>query len=196
MKEQLMNYWRQLAAMPGSDSPLLRWGVLSVAVIMFWGLILEPYQAWSDMRKEMLQSQLHKVERLRGLQHSAKDWSQASQDYSAAIEKTRPVFLQAASYAMAQSELSSYVIAMAGTAHLKLDSQRLLDMELVESMGEQVAVYLRVRGKLADMLAFVDAVAQADKLVLLDDLYIGVDTYGKATMQFKAFSFRPLAAGL
>jgi len=190
---QLNAYWRQLAAMPGSDSPLLRWGLLLVAVIMFWALIFEPYQAWSELCKDVLQSQIHKVETLRGLQLSSTAWAQTKKDYSAAIEVTRPLFFQTASYAMAQSELSSYLITMVVASHLKLDSQRLLDMEPVELMGEQVAVYLRIRGNLADMLEFLDSIAQGKKLVLLDDLYIGVDNYGKATMQFKAFSFRLLA---
>jgi len=193
VKEQLTLYWRQLAAMPGSDSPLLRWGMLLAAVIMFWALVFEPYQAWSEMRKDMLQSQLHKVERLHGLQASAAAWTQARQDYSAVFEATQPLFFQAASYAMSQSDLSSYLLDMAVASHLKLDSQRLLDMEPVESMGEQVAVYLRMRGDLANMLTFVDAVARGSKLVLLDDLYIGVDPHGRATMLFKAYSFRPLA---
>ena len=194
MKAQLQSYWRQLSSMPGGDSPVVRWGVLLFAVIMIWALLFEPYQSWSEARKSMLQSQISKVERLRGLQASAAAWSQARKNYSAAIEAVQPRLFQAASYAMAQSELSAYIITMATKAHLKLDSQRLLDMEVDGLIGERVSVYLRMRGNLADMLAFLDTLTKGDKLVLLDDLYIGVDHLGKATMLFKAFSFRPLAA--
>jgi len=196
MKTQLLTYWRQLRALPGSDGPLLRWGVLTVAVVVAWAVIFEPYQVWSDMRKDVLRDQISKVERLRGLQASAAAWEQSSRGFTEALEVKRALFFQEASYAMAQSELSAYLQGLYVASHLKLDSQRLLDMEPAASMGEQVAVYFRMSGALADMLAFVDAVAQGKKLVLLDDLYINVDRFGKASMQFKAVSFRPLAAEL
>jgi len=193
VKAKLLTYWRQLAAMPGSDGPLLRWGLLVVAVVLFWAVLFEPYQAWSEMRKDLLHAQINKVERLRGLQASAAAWAQAKDDEAAALEATRPRLFQAASYAMAQSELSSYLQGIYVASHLQLDSQRLLDMEPVAQVGEKIAVYFRMRGALADMLGFVDAVARGEKLVLLDDLYIGVDRFGKATLQFKAVAFRPLA---
>jgi len=195
MKARLLTYWRQLAAMPGSDSPWLRWSLLVVAAVLFWAVLFEPYQAWSEMRKDMLQAQIGKIERLTGLQASAPAWAQARRDEAAALEATRPLLFQAASYAMAQSDLSAYLQGMYVAAHLQLDSQRLLDMEHVASVGEQVAIYFRMRGALADMLGFIDAVARGKKLVLLDDVYIGVDRFGKATLQFKALAFRPLAAG-
>jgi len=192
MKTRLLSYWHQFKALPGSDEPLLRWGLLLTILILVWALLFEPYQAWSDMRRDMLHTELARIDRLHGLQASAKAWAQADKDYTKAIEATRPLMFQAASYAIAQSALLDYLKGEYIAHHLTLVSQRLLDMEPVKGMGEQVAVYVRIKGKLADMLAFVDAAGQGKKLLLLDDLYIGVNTYGTAILQFKAVGFRPV----
>jgi len=192
MYNQLQSLMLRLRSAEGVDAPIVRWGVLLIISIILWNLLLIPYLEWREQKIEMVQMQVSKVERLRALSSVADQWQAAEVAFSNEAKKLAPLFFQASSYAVAQTDLLTLVHQYLGRFHLIIDSQRLLDAELVSGLGESVGLDLRMHGKLVDILAFVDALSHDSHLLNIDSLYIAKQGDDGAVLQVGLKGYRQL----
>jgi len=155
-----------------STSPLVRWGVLLIALIILWFGVVEPFLAWRSERFDALSNRIGKVERMVAMQQGAEVWIRAEQDYTEAMKAVGPLFIEGDSYAIAQSKFMALVRQQAGSFEMVVKSQHLRDSEPVPGLGEAVGVDLHLQGRLSDALALVDALVRAPRLLTIDSLYI------------------------
>ncbi len=185
----------RLQALPGADAPVVRWGVVVIVLILGWAVLITPYIEWRAQQRQLIDIRAGKAARILALEASAKVWQQASLTYGKDVKKIVEALFQGSSYAASQAALLKVIHDNLTKYHLSLGSQRLLDSKKEAHLGQRVAAYFRVRGTLADVLGFVDAVARDSKLIVLDRLYIGRGFGGKALLQFQATGFRLVSHG-
>jgi len=178
------------SSQPGMDEPLVRWGLLAIAMICFWSFLLLPYVDWHESRQNSIHLQSNKAAKILAFKASSKMWKESSEEHYKAVKLLTDALFQDSSYAAAQAALLKKVVGLMGSHHLILDSQRLLDADIEEGFGQRVAVVLRVRGEQADVMNFIDAIATSDKLIILDKMYMNREHGSSMLLQFQATSFR------
>jgi len=186
-------YVLQLRSMPGLEGPMVRWGIVGIVFILLWAMLFEPYLDWRTGQAAMLDSQAAKLERLQALTEASDSWKQADVVFKQRTENLKGLFFQGSSYAVSQTDLLQYIRKDIGKFHLVIESQRLLDAEPMPKIGEKAAIYLRLHGKLSDMLAFADALSRSPKLLSIDSLYIAKLRKDEALMQLELAAYRLLA---
>lgn len=66
-----------------------------------------------------------------------------------------------------------------------------MDADVEKNFGQRVGIFLRTQGSRDDILSFIDAVSSADKLIVLDKLYLGhAQVSADMMLQFQATGFR------
>jgi len=188
--EKMAEVFANLRSQPGMDEPLVRWGLLGILVICLWAFMLSPYLDWRDMRQSSIDMQAHKAMKTLALKAVSGAWKESSEQHRKVMETLTGALFQASSYASSQAALLNMMVALLQKHHLKLDSQRLLDVELEKNLGQRVGVFLRVQGSKADALTFIDAVSRSDKLVVLERLYVSSVQGSGVLLQFQATGFR------
>lgn len=186
----LLQQWSHLQSASAIDTPLVRWGVLAILLIMFWTLLLTPYLDWRDQQQSLIAAHAAKAARILSLQASAAQWRTAKQAHDKATVAMVNLLFPGSSYAASQATLLQIIYGYIKQFHLAVDSQRMIDAEPIQGVGQQVAIYFRVRGTMANTLGLIDAIAHHPKLLLLDHLYIGKERSGKTLLQFQANGFR------
>jgi len=172
MLELLNKISEQFAMRGDAVSPVVRWGVLLIALIILWFAMVEPFLVWRSERFDALSNRISKVERMVAMQQVAETWINAEQDFGEAIKAVGPLFIDGDSYAVAQSKLTALVRKQAASFHMTVKSQHLRDSEPVAGLGEAIGVDLNMQGKLADALALVDVLVRFPRLLTIDSLYI------------------------
>jgi len=180
-----------LRSQPGMDEPLVRWGLVISAAIILWAFAVMPYLDWRGMQQDLIETRVNKVLKLKALKSSSAAWKQAQTDTQKEMGQLSKAMFQGSSYADAQASVLKSVTSLLRAHHLKLDSQRLLDEVVDDVLGQKIGVFLRVSGKQLDVMHFMHAMAQLDKLIVLERLYINQQGGNKAMMlQFQASGFR------
>jgi len=184
-----------LRAQPGMDEPLVRWGMVLCAGIVFWAFIITPYLDWRDVQQSHIETGTNKALKLEALKLSSKEWKEAVDLHKKTMQTVSEAMFQDSSYAGAQALLLKTVTALVRSHHLTIDSQRLLDEIVEEKLVQKVGVMLRMHGKQLDIMNFIHAAAQTPKLITLENLYMNQPGVDKDMMlQFQAYGFR-LGAG-
>jgi len=193
MRTSLVKLWGDLRAQPGMDEPLVRWGLVVILLVFFWSFAVSPYIAWRDIRQNSMDIQAQKAAKVQGLKASSKAWKQSFAEHAKDMEPLTNALFQNASYAGAQASLLKMIVGLLQAHHLRLDSQRLLDAEIEKGFGQRIGVFLRAQGSRNDILSFIDAVSAANKLIVLEKLYVGGGQGSTDMMlQFQATGFRLL----
>jgi len=173
MKVSMAKWWGNLRSQPGMDEPLVRWGLLGIFLICFWFLAFAPYLDWREVRQSSIDMQALKAAKTQGLKASSEAWKQSFAQHAKGMEALASALFQDSSYAGAQATLLRMMVGLLQAHHLRLDSQRLLDADVEKHFGQRVGIFLRAQGSRDDILSFIDAVSSADKLIVLDKLYLG-----------------------
>ena len=190
MKEHALKIFANLRSQPGMDEPLVRWGLLGIAVICFWILIFSPYLDWRDLRQSAIGIQSNKAVKTLALKAVSETWKKSSEQHRKMVKILTEALFQGSSYASSQAALLNRMVGLLQEHHLTLDSQRLLDAEHEQGLGQRVAIFLRAEGSQVDVLSFIDAVARDDKLIVLDKLYLNRGGNALMMLQFQATGFR------
>ena len=172
MSEVVKKILAQLSVQSDSASPLVRWGILVIVLIILWFAMVEPFLIWRGERMDALSSRIDKVERMVAMQQGADTWIGAKQDYAEAMKDAGSLFIEGDSYAIVQGKFMALVRKQAGIYKMVVKSQHLRDSVVVPGLGEAVGVDLHLQGHLSDALAFVDALARSPRLLTIDSLYI------------------------
>jgi len=172
MSEAAKKILAQLSVQSDSASPLVRWGILVIVLIILWFAMVEPFLIWRGERMDALNRRIDKVERMVAMQQGADTWISAEQDYSKAMKAVGPLFIEGDSYAIVQGKFMALVRKQAGLHKLVVKSQHLRDRVVVPHLGEAVGIDLHLQGHLTDALAFIDALIRTPRLLTIDSLYI------------------------
>jgi len=191
MNAFMSKIWATIHAQPGMDEPLVRWGLVGIFLICFWFFALAPYLDWRDIRQSSIDMQALKAAKTLSLKASSKAWKQSFSQHEKSMGILTESLFHSSSYAGSQAALLRMMVGLLQAHHLQLDSQRLLDAGLEKKFGQRVGIFLRAQGSRDDILSFIDAVSSADKLIVLDKLYLGhAQVSADMMLQFQATGFR------
>lgn len=165
MKNKLLQRLR--AAWLQSDTPLVRWGIVVVGLILCWSLLVAPYLDWRQQRAELIRAHAQQAVKLRLLLASAPQWRQANQRAQQRLQQWLPRLFRNSSEAAAQADLVRLMLKTARKYHITLQSQRLLEPEQQGAL-RRIMAFMIFHGKRSDVLAFLDAAARLPQLVVLD----------------------------
>lgn len=169
--EQLKN---QLKTIEGSDSPIVRWGVLLSVYLIVQQWLIDPYFEWRDETLQQLEANQHQIDSLTALKNSEEKWRNALTKSEQAMTATGQAFITASSYALAQQTMYNQVQELITRFQLKIDSQRLQEAKPAP-FGEQIDLQLNLSGHLFDIISFLDALSSAEQVYRFEQLYISVN---------------------
>jgi Tfp pilus assembly protein PilO len=192
MLDLLRPYLKRFQALPGAEGVRLRWGIVLIGVIVVWAMLFVPYIDWRAHKIEWVNAQSAKLQRLQGLTKASASWKQADIDFQQELDTESTLFFHGSSYAVAQTSLLQYLRKNISHHHLTLESQRLLNAEMSPAVGEKIAIHLRLKGELSELLAFMDTLAQSSYLLTMESVYIASVRDGEALLQLELAAYRPL----
>jgi len=159
--------------MPGVDEPLVRWGIVCIAAILLWSVLLAPWERAIREQRVMLSAHAMKLGRLQVLQSQTGAWGKAERQFGKAMRAASQGLLQKASSTAAQSALQHLLQVMAKRHHLKLESQRFMPVADEPGLGKRVSIQLRLVGPMANAYRFLDALARQNRLLVIEKMNLG-----------------------
>jgi len=159
--------------MPGVDGPLVRWGIVCVAGILLWSILLDPWAQAVQRERDMLSSRTMEAARLQVLKSQTDAWRKTEQQFSKAAKEATQGLLQKTSATAAQSELQELLQRMVKRHHLKMESQHFMPVADAPGLGKRVAIQLRLTGPMANAYRFLDALARQNRLLVIERMNLG-----------------------
>lgn len=178
----------QLKNIEGSDSPLVRWGVILSAYLIAQQWLIDPYLDWRDETLQQLEADQRQVNSLTALKNSEEKWRNALTKSEQAMTATGQAFITASSYALAQQTMYNQVQELITRFQLKIDSQRLQEAKPAP-FGEQIDLQINLSGHLFDIIGFLDALSSTEQAYRFEQLYISVNAE-QASLRMTLSGFR------
>ncbi len=171
--DRFSGYWIRLRQVPGADEPLVRWGVVGIAAILLWSMLLDPWGQAIREQRVMLSAHTMELARLQVLQSQTGAWGKAERQFGKAMQAAAQGLLQKTSATAAQSELQGLLQRMVKRHHLKLESQHFMPVTDEPGLGKRVAIQLRLVGPMANAYRFLDALARQNRLLVIEKMNLG-----------------------
>tara|TARA_B110000285_G_scaffold169822_1_gene190017 strand:+ start:698 stop:1303 length:606 start_codon:yes stop_codon:yes gene_type:complete len=185
----LAGKWTEIKSQ--SDSPLVRWSVLAIAVIVIWVWVLEPLQTWTTDLQAQVQRNADKATRLLALEKNVDHWLTAQQEARLALADAEKAMFVSSSNTQSQASIQSLLLALAESRGLNLESRKLIEAEVMPPIGTRLGIEVGLRGDLVDLLHFVDDVSRHEKLFVIDRWLIKMERNKKAYARFTLAGLRP-----
>ena len=174
-----------------SDSPLVRWGLLLVAILALWFWVVEPLQMWRDDLHNQVQRNAGKVARLMALERNASQWIQARTDAAGAAASSRNLLFDYASDTQAQAAMQNLLRDLAQARGVTIESQKLMPAELMAPIGSRLVIEFTLRGNIAGTMQLMDDIAGADKLFVTERWAIQMDRNRSVFSRVRVAACRP-----
>ena len=181
--------WQEVKSQ--SDSPLIRWSVLAIAVIVIWVWVVEPLQIWTKDLQDQVERNADKAARLLALEKNADQWLTAQQEARLALAEAEQVMFVSLSNTQSQASIQSSLLELAESRNLNLESRKLIEAETIQPIGTRLGIEVGLRGELADLLYFMDDVSHSEKLFVIDRWIIQIERNKKAYARFTLSGLRP-----
>jgi hypothetical protein len=181
--------WEELKGQ--SDSPLVKWSVVAIAVITVWVWVVEPLQNWTHDLADQVERNAGKASRLLALERNSDSWLKARQAAQLALEKAQQALFLSSSDTQAQASIQNLLQELAVSRNLTVESRKLIPAEMEVPVGRRLAIEAGLRGELIDVLHFMDDVGQSEKLFLIDQWIIQIERNKKAYVRFRLAGVRP-----
>jgi len=189
---QLIANWRDTAKLQEADTPLVRWSVFAIGLLVLWFWLVEPLQQWRLSLEKQISQNARQAVRLVSLKEQAEHWAAAEQQAITALEEEmNSLFLQASDTA-AQAKMQELLQKTCRTRNVTIVSQKLLPAEPEAIIGRKLAIAMDLRGELADILAILDDLSTARRLVTIERWILKRDKRG-AFAQIVIAGFRGVA---
>lgn len=182
--------WAELKSQ--SDSPMIKWGVMAIAVIASWVWVIEPLQIWTGDLHDQVIRNADKASRLLALEKNADQWIDAQREARLALAEAEQALFVSSSDTQSQASIQSMLRELAVSRNLNLEFQKLLPAERLEPIGTRLAIEVALRGELIDVLYFMDDVVRSEKLFVIDQWIIQIERNKKAYVRFQAAGIRPV----
>ena len=174
-----------------SDSPVVRWSVLAIAVIVIWVWVVEPLQIWTTDLQAQVTRNADKATRLLALEKNVDHWLTAQQEARLALADAKQAMFVSSSNTQSQASIQSLLLALAESRNLNLESRKLIEAEVLPPIGTRLGIEVGLRGELVDLLHFMDDVSRNEKLFVIDRWLIQMERNKKAYARFTLAGLRP-----
>ena len=174
-----------------SDSPVVRWSVLAIAVIVIWVWVVEPLQIWTTDLQAQVARNADKAARLLALEKNVDRWLTAQQEARLALADAEQAMFVSSSNTQSQASIQSLLLALAESRNLNLESRKLIEAEVMPPIGTRLGIEVGLRGELVDLLHFMDDVSRNEKLFVIDRWLIQMERNKKAYARFTLAGLRP-----
>lgn len=181
--------WQEVKSQ--SDSPLIRWSVLAIAVIVIWVWVVEPLQIWTKDLQDQVERNADKAARLLALEKNADQWLTAQQEARLALAEAEHIMFVSLSNTQSQASIQSSLLELAESRNLNLESRKLIEAETMQPIGTRLGIEVGLRGELVDLLYFMDDVSHSEKLFVIDRWIIQIERNKKAYARFTLAGLRP-----
>lgn len=181
--------WQEVKSQ--SDSPLIRWSVLAIAVIVIWVWVVEPLQIWTKDLQDQVERNADKAARLLALEKNADQWLTAQQEARLALAEAEHIMFVSLSNTQSQASIQSSLLELAESRNLNLESRKLIEAETMQPIGTRLGIEVGLRGELVDLLYFMDDVSRSEKLFVIDRWIIQIERNKKAYARFTLAGLRP-----
>ena len=185
----LAGKWAEIKSQ--SDSPLVRWSVLAIAVIVIWVWVVEPLQTWTTDLQAQVARNADKATRLLALEKNVDHWLTAQQEARLALADAKQAMFVSSSNTQSQASIQSLLLALAESRNLNLESRKLIEAEVLPPIGTRLGIEVGLRGELVDLLHFMDDVSRNEKLFVIDRWLIQMERNKKAYARFTLAGLRP-----
>ncbi len=185
----LAGKWAEIKSQ--SDSPLVRWSVLAIAVIVIWVWVVEPLQTWTTDLQAQVARNADKAARLLALEKNVDRWLTAQQEARLALADAEQAMFVSSSNTQSQASIQSLLLALAESRNLNLESRKLIEAEVMPPIGTRLGIEVGLRGELVDLLHFMDDVSRNEKLFVIDRWLIQMERNKKAYARFTLAGLRP-----
>jgi len=193
--KQLMTNWRDITQLQEADSPLVRWSVFAIGLLVLWFWLVEPLQQWRLSLEKQVSQNARQAVRLVSLKEQAVHWAEAEQQAITALEEEmNTLFLQASDTA-AQARMQELLQQVCRTRNVTIVSQKLLPAEPEAIIGRKLSIAMDLRGELADVLGVLDDLSNAHHLVTIERWTLKRDRNRGALAQIVIAGFRGVAGG-
>ena len=174
-----------------SDSPVVRWSVLAIAVIVIWVWVVEPLQIWTTDLQAQVARNADKATRLLALEKNVDHWLTAQEEARLALADAKQAMFVSSSNTQSQASIQSLLLALAESRNLNLESRKLIEAEVLPPIGTRLGIEVGLRGELVDLLHFMDDVSRNEKLFVIDRWLIQMERNKKAYARFTLAGLRP-----
>ncbi len=186
----LLTNWQHLAARPEFDTPLVRWSVVAIVTILVWFSLIEPIQQWRHSLQQQVAQNAKKAVRLVSLKEQAQSWAAAEKLAVTTLEQEFQALFMQSSDTAAQATIQTLLQKQCSEHSVIIESQKLLQAESEEDVGQKLAIAMNLRGDLLDMLRLLDDISNANRLLQVQRWMIRVDQKQKAVAQVVIAGFR------
>lgn len=174
-----------------SDSPLVRWSVLAIAVIVIWVWVVEPLQIWTTDLQAQVERNADKAVRVLALEKNVDHWLTAQQEARLTLAEAEQAMFVSSSNTQSQASIQSLLLTLAESRNLTLESRKLIEAEVMPPIGTRLGIEVGLRGELVDLLHFMDDVSRNEKLFVIDRWLIQMERNKKAYARFTLAGLRP-----
>jgi hypothetical protein len=172
------------------DTPLARWSIAAIAVILVWLWLLDPLLGWRNDLAEQAERNAKKAVRLLALQEQAEAWSQAEQDTVAALQQQLAMLFLQPTDTAAQAVLQQLLSGRIEARGLTIESQKLIEPEDMPGIGRKLGVAVNLRGSLANILQLLDDISKARHVLEIDNWMMRRDRNGSIGVQITVYGYR------
>lgn len=174
---------KQLAQeLRNAETSTVRWGVVAIAVILIWTLVLVPFSAWKSSRHEHLQMRIDRQVRLDALKNSSAEWNQAKRVYEAAFAKLSDSLFQTDGAVVSQGEIQTILRQLAEKNKLTLSNQASLEAVPFVELGVRLPVTAILSGNTNDVMNFIADIASHPKLLVLEQIQLSRQRENQMTL--------------
>lgn len=183
--------WQEISKLTTeADTPLLRWSVLAIVLILVWFMFIAPLQSWQADLGEQIQQNAQQAVRMNSLKNNAESWEQAEDLAVTSFEEAmQTLFLQTSDTA-AQAVIQGLLRDQCKALGITIESQRLLEAEDFPGVGRKLSVAMSLRGDLADILTLLDIISGANHILQVDRWFIRKDRDESVVVQIEVAGFR------
>jgi Tfp pilus assembly protein PilO len=168
----LNTYKKLLREYHDNDSLLVHWGVVVTIVLLFWGLLYDPFVTWKEARFELLSQQAEREQRLNSLKQSSAEWNAAKELYEAALSRQAERFFQTSGPVVAQGDLQNLVRSIAQKYQLQVSNQASYEVVPQEGIGQRLPISILVTGNTNDVVRFIADISTYPKLMVLEQMLL------------------------
>jgi len=174
-----------------TDSPLVRWSILVILLILFWVWLIEPLQKWRSELDEKAARDAEVAVRLAALQESAAEWTDAYREAEAALEAAMPLYFLEQSDTAAQAVMQQLLSNQARLRGVQVESSKLIEAEIVPKLGSRLGIAMNLRGELVAVLQLLDDISRANHVVVIDRWQMRRERNNVISAQITVSGFRP-----
>ncbi len=184
----MTSYKQILDELRGADTPLVRWGLVAVILILLWAMVYDPFLGWKAAQLEQLSMRSEKQLKLNGLKDSIEQWRVAKDSYQAEYTGRSRLLFQGGAV-VNQGRIQQIVSDLAKKHQLTMINQKSFAPEPESEVGKRLPVSVLLKGNTNDAVRFVSDVSSYHKMLVIDQIRFSRQRKGIMTLTLNLSGF-------